>query len=392
MTGNPSAASAAQYVQQSDAVLILPDGNSFAGYSFGFRKAIAGEVVFNTAMSGYPESLTDPSYRGQILVLTYPLIGNYGVPPMTIEQNLLKYYESENIHISGLIISEYSFESSHWNSWKNLSSWLIEQQIPAIGGIDTRALTKILREKGSMPGKIEFAGQSVEFTDPNERNLVDEVSTREIITYGNGKFKIALVDCGVKFNIIRKLLERDTTVIRIPWDYDFTAIDYDGLFISNGPGDPKKCTITIQNILKALQQDKPIFGICLGNQLMALAAGGDTFKLKYGHRSHNQPVILKGTNRCFITSQNHGFATRYESLGKDWEELFVNINDQTNEGIKHKSKPFFSTQFHPEASSGPTDTDFLFDEFIEMIKRTGDRRPETEEGKIRSTKIEIRKS
>jgi carbamoyl-phosphate synthase small subunit len=341
-------------------------------------------------MSGYPESLTDPSYQGQILVLTYPLIGNYGVPPMTIEQNLLKYYESENIHISGLIISEYSFESSHWNAWKSLSNWLIEQQIPAIGGVDTRALTKILREKGSMPGKIEFSGQSVEFTDPNERNLVDEVSTRDVITYGSGKYKIALVDCGVKFNIIRKLLERDTTVIRVPWDYDFITLDYDGLFISNGPGDPKKCTATIKNISKALQQDKPIFGICLGNQLMALAAGGDTFKLKYGHRSHNQPVLLKGTNRCFITSQNHGFATRYESLGKEWEELFININDQTNEGIKHKSKPFFSTQFHPEASSGPTDTDFLFDEFIDMIRKTGDRRPETEERKIRSTKFEIR--
>ena len=372
MTGKPVAASAAQSLKQSDAVLILPDGNSYAGYSFGFRKSIAGEVVFNTAMSGYPESLTDPSYQGQILVLTYPLIGNYGVPPMIKEQNLLKYYESENIHISGLIISEYSFESSHWNAWRSLSSWLIEQQIPAIGGIDTRALTKILREKGSMPGKIEFAGQSVEFTDPNERNLVNEVSTREVITYGSGKYKIALVDCGVKFNIIRKLLERDTTVIRLPWDYDFTTLEYDGLFISNGPGDPKKCSATIQNISKAMNINKPIFGICLGNQLMALAAGGDTFKLKYGHRSHNQPVLLKGTNRCFITSQNHGFATRYESLGKEWEELFVNINDQTNEGIRHKSKPFFSTQFHPEASSGPTDTDFLFDEFMGKIRFTGE--------------------
>ena len=372
MTGNPSAARAAQSVQQSDAILILPDGNFFSGYSFGFRKSVAGEVVFNTAMSGYPESLTDPSYQGQILVLTYPLIGNYGVPPMIIEDNLLKYFESEKIHIAGLIISEYSYESSHWNAWKSLSGWLIEQQIPAIGGIDTRTLTKILREKGSMAGKIEFAGQSVDFTDPNERNLVDEVSTREVITYGSGKYKIALVDCGVKFNIIRKLLERDTTVIRVPWDYDFTSIDYDGLFISNGPGDPKNCSATIHNISKALQQNKPIFGICLGNQLLTLAAGGDTYKLKYGHRSHNQPVLLKGSNRCFITSQNHGFATDYASLNDEWEELFVNLNDQTNEGIKHKSKPFFSTQFHPEASSGPTDTDFLFDEFMDKIRFTGE--------------------
>ncbi|TVQ17485.1 MAG: carbamoyl-phosphate synthase (glutamine-hydrolyzing) small subunit [Bacteroidetes bacterium] len=375
MTGNPSAAPAAQPTLNFDTRLLFPDGTAHEGYSFGFRKAIAGEVVFNTAMSGYPESLTDPSYQGQILVLTYPLIGNYGVPPMVKEHELLKYYESENIHIAGLIISEYSFESSHWNAWNTLSSWLIDQQIPAIGGVDTRAITKVLRENGSMPGKIVFPGQDVDFADPNEDNLVAQVSTKEVLTYGSGKHKIVLVDCGVKHNIIRKLLERDTTVVRVPWDYDFTKLDYDGLFISNGPGDPKQCTPTIANIAKALKMEKPIFGICLGNQLMALAAGGDTFKLKYGHRSHNQPVILKGTPRCFITSQNHGFATLADSLSGEWEELFVNINDNTNEGIKHKTKPFFSTQFHPEASSGPTDTDFLFDDFIEMIEKTGDGRP-----------------
>lgn len=369
MTGNPSAATTAQAPEPFDARLSLEEGTTYAGYSFGFRKAMAGEVVFNTAMSGYPESLTDPSYQGQILVLTYPLIGNYGVPSLVKENNLLKYYESDKIHIAGLIISEYSFESSHWNAWTSLSSWLIDHQIPAIAGIDTRALTKALREKGSMPGKIEFPGQETHFADPNTQNLVAQVSTKEAITYGNGKHKIALIDCGVKYNIIRKLLERDTTVIRLPWDYDFSNLDYDGLFISNGPGDPKQCDITIRNIARALQQDKPIFGICLGNQLMALAAGGDTYKLKYGHRSHNQPVLLKGTHRCFITSQNHGFATITQSLDDQWEELFININDNTNEGIRHKEKPFFSTQFHPEASSGPTDTDFLFDDFLESIQK-----------------------
>ncbi len=352
----------------SDGRITLHDGTFLEGYSFGFRKSIAGEVVFNTAMSGYPESLTDPSYQGQILVLTYPLIGNYGVPPKIREHNLLKYYEAENIHISGLIISEYSFESSHWNAWDQLSNWLIENQIPALGGIDTRLLTKKLREQGSMPGKIEFPGHPVEFADPNTQILVAQVSTKEVITYGNGKYKILLIDCGVKFNIIRKLLERDTTVIRVPWDYDFSSIEYDALFISNGPGDPKQCKPTIANLAKAMEQDKPIFGICLGNQLMALAAGGDTYKLKYGHRSHNQPVLLKGSNRCFITSQNHGYATLASSLNGQWEELFVNINDNTNEGVKHITKPFFSTQFHPEASSGPTDTDFLFDEFIALIE------------------------
>ncbi len=369
MTGKSNTANAVKIPEQSDARFLLQDGTTIEGYSFGYRKSIAGEVVFNTAMSGYPESLTDPSYQGQILVLTYPLIGNYGVPPMIKEQGLLKYYESDKIHISGLIISEYSFESSHWNAWNNLSHWLIENQVPALAGIDTRALTKILREKGSMSGKIEFASQPISFADPNTQNLVAQVSTKEVTTYGNGTHKIALIDCGVKYNIIRKLLERDTTVIRIPWDYDFSTLDYDGLFISNGPGDPKQCVPTVKNIAQAMEQDKPIFGICLGNQLMGLAAGGDTFKLKYGHRSHNQPVQLKGSNRCFITSQNHGYATHGPSLDHtQWEELFVNINDGTNEGIKHKSKPFFSTQFHPEASSGPTDTDFLFDDFIEMIK------------------------
>lgn len=367
MTGTLQAAFAAPSPQVTDVSLHLQDGYQQQGYSFGFRRSVAGEVVFNTAMSGYPESLTDPSYEGQILVLTYPLVGNYGVPPMVRENGLLKYYEAEKIHISGLIISEYSFESSHWNAWTSLSNWLIEHQIPAIGGMDTRALTKKLREQGSMQGKIMFSSQELDFEDPNQHNLVARVSTRDVITYGSGKHKIVLVDCGVKYNIIRKLLERDTTVIRVPWDYDFMQLEYDALFISNGPGDPQQCVPTIAHIRKALQQEKPIFGICLGNQLLALAAGGDTYKLKYGHRSHNQPVQLKDSNRCFITSQNHGYATNFSSLSNEWEELFVNINDQTNEGIRHRHKPFFSAQFHPEASSGPTDTDFLFDDFIQKI-------------------------
>jgi carbamoyl-phosphate synthase small subunit len=368
MTGTPPPLSAQFEAEKSDGKITLHDGTRLEGYSFGFRKPIAGEVVFNTAMSGYPESLTDPSYSGQILVLTYPLIGNYGVPPKIKEHQMLKFFESDRIHISGLIISEYSQEPSHWNAWDKLSNWLIENQIPGLVGIDTRMLTKKLRENGSMLGKLEFEGQEVDFFDPNTQNLVAKVSTKEVITYGSGATRVVLVDCGVKFNIIRKLIERNITVVRVPWDYDFTNLEYDGLFISNGPGDPKQCKPSIAHLAKAMEQDKPIFGICLGNQLMALAAGGDTYKLKYGHRSHNQPVLLKGTSRCFITSQNHGYATSMESLPECWEELFVNINDQTNEGLRHKTKPFFSTQFHPEASSGPTDTDFLFDEFISMIE------------------------
>ncbi len=349
--------------------LILEDGSAYSGTSFGFERSVSGEVVFNTAMTGYPESLTDPSNKGQILVLTYPLIGNYGVPDSGIENGMLRFFESEKIHISGLIISEYSFENSHWNAIKSLDEWLKEQEIPAIFGLDTRAITKKLREKGVMSGKIICGSQMIDFEDINRRNLVAEVSTDEVIIYGNGRHKIVLVDCGVKNNIIRRLLMRDTTVIRVPWDYDFSEISYDGLFISNGPGDPKKCEATISHLRNSLQDEKPIFGICLGNQLLALASGADTFKLKYGHRSLNQPVLQVGTKRCYITSQNHGFATDASTIGKDWDELFVNVNDGTNEGIIHKTKPFFSTQFHPEASSGPTDTDFLFDKFIDLINQ-----------------------
>ena len=347
--------------------LILEDGTEIHGKSFGSERSIAGEVVFNTAMTGYPESLTDPSYKGQILVLTYPIIGNYGVPIHRKENNLTRFFESSSLHISGLIISDYSEEFSHWNAEKSLGDWLKEQNIPGLFDVDTRELTKILREKGSMLGKIIFE-EDIDFYDPNEENLVEQVSTREKKIYGNGKYKILLVDCGVKYNIIRYLLERDTTVIRVPWDHDFTAEEYDGLFISNGPGDPKECDITINNIRKAFDQERPIFGICLGNQLMGLASGADSYKLKYGHRSHNQPVIQVNTNHSFITSQNHGFAIDNTTLTDGWKPLFVNLNDDTNEGMIHTEKAFFSTQFHPEASGGPTDTAFLFDEFINRIK------------------------
>ncbi len=350
--------------------LILKDGTVHSGQSFGYRQSLSGEVVFNTAMSGYPESLTDPSYIGQILVLTYPLIGNYGVPPMHKDGGLLRYFESESIYISALVISEYSVESSHWNSWKTLSRWLIENRIPAISGVDTRALTVHLREQGVMPGKLVFNNIDTEFVESDKLNLVEKVSTKKVLTYGKGSYKVVLVDCGVKSNIIRRLVHRGITVIRVPWDYDYSGMDYDGLFISNGPGDPSLLTPAIRNLSRALEGDKPVFGICLGNQLMALAAGGRTYKLPYGHRSHNQPVLMKNTNRCFITSQNHGYANDTASLGKEWEEYFVNLNDKTNEGIRHKKKPFFSTQFHPEAASGPTDTDFLFDEFAEMLKKS----------------------
>jgi len=352
------------------ATLILENGNEFKGFSFGAENSTSGEVVFNTGMVGYPESLTDPSYKGQILVLTYPLIGNYGVPDRIIDNGLATNFESGRIQVQALVISDYSFEYSHWNAKISLADWLKEEGIPAIYGIDTRKLTKTLRERGTMLGKIVFDNEDVDFFDPNAIDIVKEVTIKEPIVYNenNGNKKVVVVDCGIKNNIIRNLIKRNLKVIRVPYDYDFLTDFFDGLLISNGPGDPKICAQTIYNVGRALKHNIPTFGICLGNQIMALAAGGNTYKLKYGHRSQNQPCTLVGTKRCFITTQNHGFAVDMKSLSDEWREFFVNANDGTNEGLKHKTKPFFSCQFHPESWPGPVDTNFLFDEFIKMLK------------------------
>lgn len=384
--------------------LILDDGTRFRGQSFGYEKPVAGEVVFNTAMTGYPESLTDPSYAGQLMTLTYPLVGNYGVPPFTIEGNgLATFMESEKIHAEAIIVSDYSENYSHWNAVESLADWLKREHVPGITGIDTRELTKVLREHGVMMGRIVFddAMDNGEWKMDNygEVNYVDRVSCKDIIVYAGGESKtfpvstpkgelnsqlstfnsplstlhsplkkVVLVDCGVKTNILRCLLKRGVEVIRVPWDYDFNGLQFDGLFISNGPGDPDTCDAAVQNIRRAMQNEKlPIFGICMGNQLLSKAGGAKIYKLKYGHRSHNQPVRMVGTNRCFITSQNHGYAVDNNTLGADWEPLFVNMNDGSNEGIRHKRNPWFSAQFHPEAASGPTDTEFLFDEFVKLL-------------------------
>lgn len=350
------------------AVLILEDGTRFEGKSFGYEASTAGEVVFNTAMTGYPESLTDPSYEGQILVTTYPILGNYGVPPRREKDDVSEYYESDHIHAKAIIAQDYSFNHSHWQADRSLDQWLKEEKIPGIYGIDTRALTKHLREKGSMLGKIIIDGcGDVDFYDPNAENLVAKVSTDKVEVHGAGEKTVVLVDCGVKHNIIRCLTRRGVKVVLVPWNYDFNTMDYDGLFISNGPGNPDMAEETVVNIRKAMDKGKPICGICMGNQLLSKAAGAKTYKLKYGHRSHNQPVRRVGTDECYVTSQNHGFAVDSSTLPDDWEPLFVNMNDGTNEGIRHKSKPFFSAQFHPEASSGPKDTEFLFDEFINIL-------------------------
>lgn len=347
--------------------LELEDGSVFQGYSFGAQASVAGEVVFNTSMVGYPESLTDPSYFGQILVLTYPLIGNYGVPESQIVDGLDAWFESSRVQITGLIISEYSFDHHHWSARKSLAQWLIEHNVPGLFGIDTRMLTKRLREEGTMLGRILFFTEQKNFYDPNKINLVEHVSIKEPVNYGRGDKKVVLVDCGAKDNIIRCLNERDIMVRRVPWNYDFTNEDFDGVMISNGPGDPKMCRDTVAVVQKAMDVGKPIFGICMGNQILALAAGGDTYKLKFGHRSQNQPSIEVGTKRCYITSQNHGYAVDGRTLPEGWEPWFVNANDGTNEGIRHTSKPFRSVQFHPEAAPGPVDTAILFDDFKRMM-------------------------
>lgn len=339
--------------------LFLKDGTSYAGTSFGADTSMQGEVVFATGMTGYVETLTDPSFAGQILVCTYPLLGNYGVPsPET--------FESEKIHISGLIVSEYSDTYSHHDAKRSLGDWLKKSGIPAITGVDTRAITKKLREHGVMLGELARK-KSSRLHDPNTDNLVAKVSPTETRTYGSGRKKIIAVDCGMKENIVRSLMRSSTTVIRVPWDYDFTSQDYDALFISNGPGDPTMCDKTIEHIRQAMKAGKPILGICLGNQLLALAAGAKTYKLKYGHRGQNQPCIDSETKRCYITSQNHGFAVNTDTLPSDWKAWFTNANDESNEGIKHVSKNWRSVQFHPEAAPGPTDTSWIFDKFIASI-------------------------
>lgn len=351
--------------------LVLSDGTRFHGKSFGYEKPVAGEVVFNTAMMGYPESLTDPSYAGQILTFTFPLVGNYGVPPFTLEANKLpSFMESDKIYVAAMICADYSEEYSHWNAVESLSDWLKREHVPGITGVDTRELTKVLREHGVMMGKILFDdGEEVPEADYEGVNFVDKVSCKEIIRYNEGAGKkVVLVDCGVKANIIRCLIERGVEVVRVPWNYDYTGMDFDGLFLGNGPGDPDMCQEAVDVIKKQMSMSrKPICGICMGNQLLSKAAGATIYKLKYGHRSHNQPVRLVGTDKCYITSQNHGYAVDGKTLGSEWSELFVNMNDGSNEGIRHKTNPWFTSQFHPEACSGPVDTMFMFDKFIEEL-------------------------
>lgn len=352
--------------------LVLQDGTKFHGKSFGYDAPVAGEVVFNTAMMGYPESLTDPSYAGQLVTLTFPLVGNYGVPPFTFTADgLPTFMESDHIHASAVIVSDYSEQYSHWNAHESLADWLKREHVPGITGIDTRELTKVLREHGVMMGQIIFDDEPDNIPQAQYEgvNFVDQVSCKDIIKYNEGAGKrVVLVDCGVKANIIRNLIERGLEVVRVPWNYDYTSMEFDGLFLGNGPGDPDMCQEAVDILRQQMNKSrKPICGICMGNQLMAKAGGANIYKLKYGHRSHNQPVRMVGTDKCYVTSQNHGYAVDASTLDKDWSELFVNMNDGSNEGVRHNTNPWFTSQFHPEACSGPVDTLFMFDLFVEKL-------------------------
>jgi carbamoyl-phosphate synthase small subunit len=386
---------AKQTKQLRQAKLVLEDGSEFAGWSFGKARSQAGEVVFTTGMTGYPQSLTDPSFKGQILVSTYPLVGNYGVPvqpktaePFFDEQGIPLHFESGRIQVSGFVIAELCETPSHFASGSALSAWLEKNNVPGVFGIDTRALTERLREQGVMRGKILTEGSRDLTIDSGLiPHPVAEVSPREIRVFRpapearRAAVRIALVDCGAKANIYRCLLARGAEVIRLPWNHTLEGIDYDGLFLSNGPGDPKDCGKTIAMVRRAFGLGKPIFGICLGNQIMALAAGADTYKLPYGHRGQNQPCIelepgaargdVSGASRCYITSQNHGYAVRNETLPKGWEPWFINANDGTIEGIRSVRGPFRAVQFHPEGCPGPRDTEFLIDRFLEEVEAAG---------------------
>lgn len=360
------------------ATLTIRNGPIFHGYSFGANKNVSGEAVFTTSLVGYPESMTDPSYKGQILVFTQPLIGNYGVPSGNArdEFNLIKYFESPNVECIGIVVSNAAMNYSHWNAVQSLGDWCKKEGVAAITGVDTRSIVTYLRDQGSSLAKISIgeeydADEDEAFVDPGSINLVHKVSTKAPFhVAGEGKYHVAVIDCGVKENILRSLVSRGASVTVFPYDYPIHKIasNFDGIFISNGPGDPTHCSSTVYHLQKTMETyDGPIFGICLGHQLLALASGAKTIKMKYGNRAHNIPALDLTTGKCHITSQNHGYAVDSTTLPSEFKPYFVNLNDESNEGMIHVSKPIFSTQFHPEAKGGPLDSSFLFDKYFNDI-------------------------
>lgn len=366
-------------VNNLDATFTIRDGPVFHGTAFGANSNISGEAVFTTSLVGYPESMTDPSYRGQILVFTQPLIGNYGVPSNARDEfNLLKYFESPNIQCAGVVVADVAEKYSHWTAVESLGEWCAREGVPAISGVDTRAIVTYLREQGSSLARISIgdeydADEDESFIDPSQINLVKRVSTKApfMVSAPNATFHVALLDCGVKENILRSLVSRGAAVTVFPYNFPIQKVadEFDGVFISNGPGDPTHCQETVYNLNRLMDTSPiPIMGICLGHQLLALAIGARTIKMKYGNRAHNIPALDLTTGQCHITSQNHGYAVDAGTLPSDFKEYFVNLNDGSNEGMMHKTRPIFSTQFHPEAKGGPMDSSFLFDRYLQNVK------------------------
>jgi carbamoyl-phosphate synthase small subunit len=363
-----------------EAMLLLEDGSTFFGKAFGAETDAIGEVVFNTGMVGYPESMTDPSYAGQILVFTYPLLGNYGVPQYSLrdEFELPRFFESDSIKVKGIVVQEACSTPSHWASRKTLSQWMASEGVPGIEGVDTRALVTRLRESGVMMGVLA-TGPSTENREAlketlrrsasySSQNFVEKVTVEIPVTHGDSDKRLVMLDCGTKYGIVRNFLKRGYSVVRVPYDSSYSSVmKYDpvGVVVCNGPGDPQICKATSKTVGSLVDGDVPVLGICFGEQIIGMSQGANTFKLKYGHRGQNKPCVDLTTGRGFVTSQNHGYALDEDSLKKtELVPWFRNADDLTVEGVVHKSKPCMAVQFHPEATPGPYDTGFVFDEFI----------------------------
>ncbi len=364
--------------------MILDDGTVFEGTGFGHPGTVFGEVVFNTGMVGYAETLTDPSYSGQILTLTYPLVGNYGVPdPSGMDGNgISKSFESDRIQVRGLVVHELSLTASHWNLSMTLDEWLYNEGVPGISGIDTRMLAKKLRSQGVMMGALVVSDEPVdekavmtELADAvryGSERFMDTVSTKSVKEYGNLPESVVVVDTGAKNAILRNILDIGYRAIKVPWDTpasDILSYNPRAVVISNGPGDPEHCTRTIETARELMERDVPVLGICLGAQIIGLAGNAKTYKLKYGHRGQNKPCINLDTNQVYVTSQNHGYCIDPDSLGEsDFDLWFTNADDGTVEGIRHKNRRTIAVQFHPEAAPGPYDCRFIFEKLKELVE------------------------
>jgi carbamoyl-phosphate synthase small subunit len=383
---------------RSKVQLVLSTGDVFEGELIGAPLLSSGELVFTTAMVGYSEALTDPSYFGQILVFTYPLIGNYGVPKLSDTRGEFATlgFESPRVHASAVIVSEDSRECFHYTQNESFHEWLLKEGVPGIVGLDTRHLVHLMREHGSILAQVIPVGATgvrmlgsinpckamtsegavdngigAGFFDPGSLNIIKEVSTPKRYTLGKGKAKIAVLDCGVKWNILRQLILHGAQVEVVPWDTPLADVDCDGWLLSNGPGNPNLTGNIVPQIRELLKKTRPILGICLGHQLLGLALGATTEKMRYGHRSHNQPVREMRTKRGYMSSQNHGHVLVGDvPLPQDWEVWFENINDNTIEGIRHQYKPMMSIQFHPESAGGPRDTGWIIENFVEEVKKS----------------------